>query len=296
VPELPDVAILADALDTSLAGRRLRAVRIPQSLVLRGTEADLRGLEGQLLVEVTRRGKFLIFAFERDRIVLNPMLSGRLGLAAVGNRDWPSTAAVLNFAEHELEPVSITARSRSLPEWPGSADWLPPLTEPVELRYRDSTRMGKLYLLPAGTSRSVAGWNEQGPDADDPELDLAMWRTRIARHSGELKNVLRNQQFVAGIGNAYSDEILWAAGLAPFRTRKSLAVDEVDALYRAMRDVLAWAIEELHRRVPPRLEVEQRDFLRAHHRGGSACLRCGSTISEITAGGSATSWCRGCQR
>lgn len=296
MPELPDLAVLADALDTSLAGRRLRAARTPQPLVLRGTETELRGMEGQVLVEVTRRGKFLTFRFERDRIVLNPMLTGRLGLVAVDSRAWPSVAAVLGFAAREGEPPVVGARTEPLADWPGSADWLPSATEPVELRYRDSTRMGKLYLLPTGTQRPVAGWDEQGPDADDAALDLPTWRGRIARHSGELKNLLRNQQFVAGIGNAYSDEILWAAGLAPFRTRASLAADEIDALYRATREVLAWAIDELRRRVPPRLEVEQRDFLRVHHRGGSACLRCGSTISEVRAGGSATSWCRGCQR
>lgn len=296
MPELPDLAILADALDTSLAGRRLLSVRTPQSLVLRGTESELRELEGQALIEVGRRGKFLTFSFERDRVVLNPMLTGRLGLAAAGSRGWPSVAAVLEFAAREHDPSEWDARERPVADWPGEADWLPPTSQPVELRYRDSTRMGKLYLLPAGTQRPVAGWDEQGPDADDPALDLAKWRSRIARHSGELKNLLRNQQFVAGIGNAYSDEILWAAGLAPYRTRASLAADEVDALHGATRDVLAWAIDELHRRVPPRLEVEQRNFLRVHHRGGAACLRCGSTVSEVRAGGSATSWCRACQR
>ena len=75
--------------------------------------------------------------------------------------------------------------------------------------------MGKIYLVPQGVTRTVAGWDELGPDADDPELDLATWRARIQRHRGELKNLLREQSFVAGIGNGYSDEILWTAGLAP---------------------------------------------------------------------------------
>ena len=106
--------------------------------------------------------------------------------------------------------------------------------------------MGKIYLMPAGVARPVAGWDEQGPDADDPALTLDVWRERIGRHSGELKSLLRNQAFVAGIGNAYSDEILWAARLAPFRKRSSLAPDEVDALYRATSETLGWAIDELH--------------------------------------------------
>ena len=76
----------------------------------------------------------------------------------------------------------------------------------------------------------------------------------------------------------------------------ALAADEVDALYEAMRSVLTWAIAELRVRVPPRLEVEQRDFLRVHMKGGEACPRCGTRITEIRSGGFVTNYCRGCQR
>ncbi len=296
MPELPDLAILADAFDTALSGRALQEVSTPQSLVLRGTPAELAAFTGQRLLRIERRGKFLVFTFDRDRMILNPMLTGRLGLAVRGARPFPQTAAVLTFGPREVDQ-DTGRRSVPLPDWPGrDAGWLPPADGSVELRYRDATRMGKLYLLPSGIERNVAGWEEQGPDADDPSLTLDVWRARIARHAGELKNLLRNQQFVAGIGNAYSDEILWAARLAPFRTRASLAADEVDALYAAARETIAWSIAELRRTVPPRLEVEQRKFLRVHNRGGTACPRCGTTVSQVSAGGFVTSWCRGCQR
>ena len=299
VPELPDLAILADAIDTSLHGRAFVGGTTPQSLVLRGTPAELAAYGDQQLVEVFRRGKFLVFNFERDQMIFNPMLTGRLGLAGAAVKKWPQAAALFMYSAAAAGGAVGTAagRSRPLPKWPGAkAAWLPSRDEPVELRYRDATRMGKIYLMPAGVTRAVAGWDEQGPDADDPALTIEVWRERIARYTGELKNLLRNQQFVAGIGNAYSDEILWAARLAPFRKRSSLAADEVDALYTAMREVLAWAIEELHRLVPPKLEVEQRAFLRVHRKGGEACPRCGTRISEVSAGGFVTSFCRGCQR
>lgn len=296
VPELPDLAILADALDTALAGRPMTAAATPQSLVLRGTPAELAALRGQVLHEVSRRGKFLIFQFARDRMVFNLMLTGRLGLAQPGARPLPQTAAVLTFGACEPGRASVAGRTHPPADWLSDADWLPAKESDVEMRYRDATRMGKLYLLPAGVDRPVAGWSEQGPDADDPALTLDVWRARIGRHSGELKNLLRNQAFVAGIGNAYSDEILWAARLAPYRTRASLAADEADALHAATREVLRWAIEQLRTLVPPRLEVEQRRFLRVHGKGGQACPRCGSVISEVKAGGSVTNWCRGCQR
>jgi formamidopyrimidine-DNA glycosylase len=294
VPELPDLAILADALDTALSGRVLSAAATPQSLVLRGTPAELDALRGQSLKQLYRRGKFLVFEFERDRAIINPMLTGRLGLAAPGIKAWPQVAAVLTF-----DSAAGKARSKPpLPVWPGlGAAWLPSRDQAVEMRYRDATRMGKIYVLPAGgPARVVAGWDEQGPDADDSSLTIDVWRARIARYSGELKNLLRNQQFVAGIGNGYSDEILWEARLAPFRKRSSLVATEVDALYEATQKVLAWAIQQLRLLVPPRLEVEQRAFLRVHRKGGQACPRCGTKISEVSAGGFVTSYCRSCQR
>src|ERR671928_1040528 len=101
--------------------------------------------------------------------------------------------------------------------------------------------MGKVYLLPAGVDRAVPGLTDTppGPEADDPALTLDVWRERIRRHPGELKNLLRNQVFVAGIGNAYSDEVLHAARLLPYRKRSSLASEEVDELYAATKSTLA---------------------------------------------------------
>ena len=119
----------------------------------------------------------------------------------------------------------------------------------VEIRYRDPTQMGKVYLLPAGMTRSVPGLTdgELGPDADDPVLTLDVWRERIRKHPGELKNLLKNQAFIAGVGNAYSDEILHAARLLPFRKRSSLAPEEVDALYAATGTTLTTAIDDASR-------------------------------------------------
>jgi formamidopyrimidine-DNA glycosylase len=290
VPELPDLRILAEAFTAALADRRLLAIDVREPLVMRGTRSDMEALAGQSLGGVTQRGKFLILDLETGRVVVNAMLTGRAGLSAQGEPPLRQTAAVLSFSARRAAPDP--ARSAA---WTHGAAWLPPDGDAVELRYRDPRRMGKLYLLPSGVDRQVAGWDELGPDADDPGLDLAAWRVRIARHGGELMNLLRNQRFVAGIGNGYSDEILWSARLAPFRRRQSLADEEVERLWRATGEVMAWAIEELRRRVPPRFEVEARDFLRVHGRGGQACPRCGSTLSQVSPGGLVTTWCRTCQ-
>ncbi|MFN8520461.1 MAG: DNA-formamidopyrimidine glycosylase family protein [Chloroflexota bacterium] len=289
MPELPDLAILADALHAGLVGRPVVGADVVQPLVMRATTRELAALEGQALRSVRRRGKFLVFEFDRDRIVNNPMLTGRLGMALPGAKAFQGTAFVLTFGPRAGRPEDAAP-------WTAAAAGIPADDSRTEMRYRDPTRMGKVYLVPAGVDRAIAGWEGMGPDADDPALGLDTWRQRIRRHRGELKNLLKEQTFVAGVGNGYADEILWEARLAPLRTRSSLAADEVDTLYHAMRSVLPWAVEELRQRVPPRYEVEVRDFLRVHRKGGTPCPRCGTTISEISPGGFVTSWCRTCQR
>ena len=291
MPELPDLTVVADALHAALAGRPIRSATAPGPLAVRGTPAELEALVSQRVGSIRRRGKFLLIDLDRDEIACNPMLTGRFQLAAPGDKLPAKTALVLGFGARQASPDDAAA-------WTAGAAWLPADAARPELRYRDPTQMGKVYLRPAGVDRVIPGLGEpdQGPDADDPALTLKVWRDRIRRHPGELKNLLRNQSFVAGIGNAYSDEILHAARLLPFRKRASLAAEEVDALYEATRATLANAIEILRERVPPTFERQVRDFLAVHDKGGQPCPRCGTRITEVKAGGFITSFCRGCQR
>ncbi len=291
MPELPDLAVVADALHAVLSGRPIVRAEAPAPLAVRGTPTELAALQGQLLRRVRRRGKFVVLELERDRIAINAMLTGRFQLAAPGDKLPQATAVILGFGPRASRPSKVAA-------WTKGASWLHADSDERELRYRDPSQMGKVYLLPAGVSRPVAGFEdaEQGPDADDPGLTLDVWRTRIRRHPGELKSLLRNQSFVAGIGNAYSDEILHAAKLTPFRRRSSLAPEEVDALYEATRSTLARAIKTLRERVPPTFERQVRDFLAVHLRGGEPCPRCGTRLSEVSSRSEATTWCRACQR
>ena len=291
MPELPDLTVVADALHASLTGRPVRSAEAPGPLTVRGTPAELAGLIGQRVESIRRRGKFLLIVLERDEIACNPMLTGRFQLAEPGDKLPTKAAVVLGFGTRASGPPNAA-------RWTRGAAWLPGPGATPEVRYRDPTQMGKIYLRPAGIDRPVPGLGEpdQGPDADDPALTLEVWRERIRRHPGELKNLLRNQGFVAGIGNAYSDEILHAARLLPFRKRASLASEEIDALYASTRATLANAIEVLKGRVPPTFERQVRDYLAVHDKGGQPCPRCGTRITEVKAGGFITSFCRGCQR
>jgi formamidopyrimidine-DNA glycosylase len=291
VPELPDLAIVSEAFHAALVGRPVTSVAAPAPLAVRGTPAELEALVGQRLTALRRRGKFLLLDLDPDRVVFNPMLTGRFQLAAPGVKLPTKTAVILGFGPRDAPP-------RRTERWTRKADWMPPDDATVEVRYRDPTQMGKVYLLPDGVTRQVPGLTDEelGPDADDPKLTLEVWRQRIRRHPGELKNMLKNQAFMAGVGNAYSDEILHAARLLPFRKRSSLAPEEIDALFEATGVTLTSAIATLRERVPPTFEKQVRDFLAVHDKGGTPCPRCGTKVSEVKPGGFVTSFCRGCQR
>jgi len=290
VPELPDLTILAEAFGAALVGRTIDEATAVDPLVLRATPLELAAIVGDRLVQVRRRGKFLILETDRTIIWAAPMLTGRFGMVAPAAAR-PKASVLLRFGPRVRPGPTGTAA------WVDGSDWLPAPGAQVDLRYLDPTRMGKLYLVPADAPRDVPGTApaDLGPDADDPDLTLEQFRGRIRRHPGELKGLLRNQAFVAGIGNAYSDEILWTARLNPFRRRSSLAAEEVDALYQAIRETLAWSISVLRARVAPTFEKQVRDHLKVHLRGGLPCLRCGGTISQV-GGREATSYCRACQR
>jgi len=271
MPELPDLTIVAEELQARATGRLVKEASAPTPILVRATPTELAGLVDTAITSARRRGKFLLLTFARegrDELVLaaNPMLAGRFWLLDGADKVRARTGLRLRFADGG------------------------------ELRYVDREMLGKLYLVRPDGLDAIPGWTEMGPDADDPELTLEAFRQRIRKHPGELKSLLRNSRFVAGIGNAYSDEILHAAGLLPFRKRASLAPEEVDALYDATRATLSNAIEVLRERVPPTFEKQVRDFLAVHDKGGQPCPRCGTRITEVRAGGFITSYCRGCQR
>ena len=270
MPELPDLTVVAEELARQLVGRIVADASAPTPILVRATPTELDGLRGLSAGQARRRGKFLLLPFERDGgavrlLAANPMLAGRFWLlGGARERVRAKTGLRLRF------------------------------TDGSELRYVDREMLGKLYLVAPDALDTIPGWSEMGLDADDPALTLEAFRQRIRRHPGELKPLLRNSRFVAGIGNAYADEILWEAKLAPFRRRSTLKPEEIDRLYAAMRSVLADATTRLRELVPPHIETQHREFLKVHLRGGEACPRCGRELRQI-GGDEATTFCRTCQ-
>lgn len=266
MPELPDLEVIRERLAGRVAGLQIVSAAVLRPIIVRDLAGGdpSRDLAGRSILTVTRRGKFLLLGLDDGAsIVINPMLAGRIRHAAPLGRDRKRDALALLLGD-------------------GS-----------ELRYNDAADMGKIYLT--RDLAAVPTFAELGPEAIDPALDVAAFAHRARRHSGEIKTMLTNQSFVAGIGNAYADEICWRARLYPFRRRPALDQDEMRRLYEAMGATLNEAIAILRQRVPDTLDVEMRDFLAVHGKPGQPCPRCGASISEVTRERRATHFCRACQ-
>ena len=141
--------------------------------------------------------------------------------------------------------------------------------------------------------KAIPGWTEKGPEPFD--LTLEGFQERLKPFRGEIKGILTRGRAVAGIGNAYADEICFAARVHPYRKRTSLTNEETIRLYEAMQSVLQEAIATLRERVGRDIHLEVRDFLAVHGKRGELCPVCGGAISEIKAQGRLTSFCRICQ-
>ncbi|MBE0526943.1 MAG: Fpg/Nei family DNA glycosylase, partial [Candidatus Thorarchaeota archaeon] len=148
----------------------------------------------------------------------------------------------------------------------------------------------------SGDYSGVAGFNGRGPSALDPDLSLDVFKERLKQRQGQIKNVLRNQTFIKGIGNAYADEILVYAGINPFRRRATLTEDEIEKLYESMRKVLTQIRDVLSGRSLDEIAIEKRDFMMVHNRGGGICPLCGGRVSEVKANRFKTNYCQTCQK
>lgn len=268
MPEVPDLEAIREFFNQRVAGHRIEEARLLIPVVARFPSQQFADtLEGDSIAHIHRHGKFLLFQLLSGHVlVINPMLTGRFQYVEPGEKRRAKTCAIVRFD---------TGR---------------------ELRYVDERLMGKLYLVPSGELATVPQFPDMGPDVLAPALTGEVFRQRLRKHPGEIKNILVNHKFVAGIGNAYADEILWEARVHPYRRRATLSDEEEARIYPAVHAVLDWAIPILHEKMRDELAYnEWREHLRVHRKGGEPCPRCGSTISEVTARQRITNFCRTCQ-
>jgi len=268
MPELPELEAIAVKLSENLVGTRISVATVYDHIIIYGsTVEDFEdSVKNQSFEAFRADGKFLICNLSNNiEIVINPMLTGRIRLARIPRKPIKEDALALLIDERSL--------------------W-----------YSDRKRMGRVYLIMDSDYSKVAEFSGRGPSALDPDLTLDIFKQRIRKHNGQIKNVLRNQRFVKGIGNAYADEILLFAGILPFRKRSSLSEEEVENLYEAMNKILSKFKEILMKRPINEIALEKRDFLMIHGKHKGICPLCGNRVSEVTANRFKTNFCQTCQK
>jgi formamidopyrimidine-DNA glycosylase len=273
MPELPELEVVRDVLNRRIIGQTvISAEVIPPggAIVVRDLtgEGFSAALAGATFESIVRRGKFLVFTLATEGgplwLVINPKLTGRLQLCEPKAKKAGPIHAVLHLS--------------------GGQD----------LRYVDQKKMGQVFLTRKPPEQApIADYAGMGPEA--LEISRDDFKARLKPFRGEIKGILTRGDFVAGIGNAYADEVLWTARLHPYRKKTSLTPEEVDRLYDGMRACLLEAIDKVREEMGENIHLKPRDFLNVHMKSGQPCPRCGTAISLVGANQRITNFCRHCQ-
>ncbi|MFB8079133.1 MULTISPECIES: Fpg/Nei family DNA glycosylase [unclassified Streptomyces] len=274
MPELPEVEALRAFLDTHLVGKEIARVLPVAISVLKTYDPPLSAVEGAEVTAVGRHGKFL------DLTVAGPA--------------------------GELHLLFHLARAGWL-RWQDPLPSGPPKPGKGPLALRTALTGGDGFdLTEAGTTKRLAvyvvhdpgevpGVARLGPDPLAEDFGPEEFAALLSGEHRQIKGALRDQGLIAGIGNAYSDEILHAAKMSPFKPTQNLTPDETAALYTAMRTTLHEAVARSHGLAAGKLKAEKKSGLRVHGRTGEPCPVCGDTIREVSFSDSSLQYCPTCQ-
>jgi formamidopyrimidine-DNA glycosylase len=278
MPELPEVETIRRDLEKEVVGKRIKEVEVTglRSIRRHKTKKQFTSrLDAQKITSVTRRGKYLLVKLESgDLLVIHLGMSGQL---------LRTKSAKEVRAKHTHAVITFTQGG--------------------QLRYVDPRTFGELFVTAPDELESQV--SELAHLGFDPVEDIMSWTTfaeRLTAHKTKLKPLLMDQKFVAGIGNIYSDEILFAAGLRHDRGSETLSSQEVRRLYRGMVETLQEAIKH---RGSSLADQQYRDLFgnigdyqkehKVYDREGEACRRCRTPIVREKTGGRSTFYCQQCQ-
>ncbi|GLF92780.1 Fpg/Nei family DNA glycosylase [Streptomyces yaizuensis] len=274
MPELPEVESLREFLDDRVTGETVARVLPLAISVLKTYDPPISAVEGRGITAVARHGKWLDLTVGDGPEALHLVLH----LARAGWLRWRD----------------------SFPDAPPR-----PGRGPLALRTVLASGAG-FDLTEAGTTKRLAvhlvhdvlqvpGVARLGPDPLADDFDRDTFAALLAGERRQVKGALRDQSLIAGIGNAYSDEILHAAKMSPFQPVRSLGEDGTTRLYTALRTTLADAVDRARGVAAGRLKAEKKSGLRVHGRTGEPCPVCGDTIREVSFSDSSLQYCPTCQ-
>jgi formamidopyrimidine-DNA glycosylase len=267
VPELPDIVVYIEALEKRIKGSVLERVRVASPFLLRTAVPPLSSVEGKKIVELRRLGKRICFGLEGDLwLVLHLMIAGRL---------------------HWYDERGKAAKGRSVAVFEFS-------TGSLTLTEAGTQKRASLHVVQG--EEGLQDLNPGGLEVFDATAEEFARAIRAKNHT--LKRALTDPRIVSGIGNAYSDEILFAARLSPFTLTQKLGDEEVERLFAAIKGTLTDWVERLRTEAVksfPEKVTAFRPDMATHGKYGEPCPRCGSKIQRIRYGSNETNYCPACQ-
>ncbi len=264
MPELPDVEVYIESLGARIAGKRLVRVRLLSPFLLRTALPPLSSAEGRRVARVQRVGKRIVIALEDGPyLVLHLMIAGRLRWLEAKQK--PPGRITLALFEFESGTLAFTEAG--------------------------TKRRASLHVLSTLANLDPGG-------AEVFSIDAAEFAARLKRENHTLKRALTDPRLFAGIGNAYSDEILHRARLSPVAMTSRLNDEEVHRLFSATRETLAQWTERLRKEAAggfPEKVTAFREGMAVHGRFGKPCPVCGSPVQRIVFAENETNYCARCQ-
>lgn len=274
MPELPEVETIKRVIEPQIQGRMITKVAVRRPEVAAYPEADefCRRLTGQTVSHMSRQGKFLIIHLEnKERIVLHLRMTGGLLLAPAQCPEEKYTHVVFS------------------------------LDNGTELRFSDMRRFGRFWLLREEETDTCTGMDKLGLDPLAPACNAEYLSSHLSKRRKAIKECLLEQTIIAGIGNIYSDEILFTAEIYPARPANSLKQTEWERLAEAIPERISYFIEKNAITAEEYLETKGRDyrntpFLQVYGHGGSPCPKCRETLCRMVIGGRSSVYCPVCQK
>jgi formamidopyrimidine-DNA glycosylase len=304
MPELPDIVVYLEALERRVLGHRLQRIQIASPFLVRTAAPPISDAEGKQVVELRRLGKRICIGIEDELwLVLHLMIAGRLhwkdevAIARLRGPQ-PGSRAGVGRSGRELD----IAKSRT----PLLTRGLPPPFPKAQLATFQFDN-GTLSLTEAGTQRRASLHlvkGDEGLKALDPggvevlDIGLARFAELLKSENHTLKRALTDPHSFSGIGNAYSDEILWSARLSPVKLTQRLSEEELARLYHATRKTLTEWVERLREVTGdqfPEKVTAFREGMAVHGRYKEACPRCGAKVQRIRYATNETNYCPKCQ-
>lgn len=276
MPELPEVESLAEFLRERAVGRTVLSVEVPAFHAVKTVDPPVGAIRGRTVTGVARHGKFLDLAFGGPHLVVH--------LARNGWLRWRDDLAGARPARPGKGPLA--ARVRFTPDTQGR-------TGGFELTEAGTQKRLALYVVhdPA----EVPGIAALGPDPLGADFTVTRLKAIVGGSRTRIKGLLRDQRVIAGIGNAYSDEVLHAARMSPFKIAGTLTDEQVARLHEAITTTLRQAVERSRGLAARDLKAGKRGGLRVHGRTGEPCPVCGDTIRQVSFADSSLQYCPACQ-